>query len=214
MNRERSCSNARCLIIFGAQFSVLLFILLTPLNTNAAQAPDVVIREVFDELLIQLDSKRQNNSLTDADVRAIFSTLLSPRIDYLALAQWILRDHWVSASVEQKNEFLRAFEQYIINTYALALSKGEKIVLDVEGDPLLRRNTAVVTAGIKIANADAIPLDFRLIQRGEKWLLFDVTFSGVSLALTFRSDFSYVAKNGGIDAVTSHLNHRRQSSSP
>tara|TARA_Y100000588_G_scaffold362317_1_gene423936 strand:- start:308 stop:952 length:645 start_codon:yes stop_codon:yes gene_type:complete len=214
MKRERSYNKTKRLVIFGARFSVLLFVFFSPLKTNAAQAPDAVIREVFDELLIQLDSKRQSNSLTDENVRSIFATLLSPRIDYLALAQWILRDHWVNASVEQKNEFLNAFEQYIINTYALALSKGEKIVLDVKENPLLRKNTAVVTAGIKIANADAIPLDFRLIQRGEKWLLFDVTFSGVSLALTFRSDFSYVAKNGGIDAVTSHLNHRRKSSSP
>ena len=76
------------------------------------------------------------------------------------------------------------------------------------------QNTAVVTAGIKFADADAIPLDFRLIQRNEKWLLFDVTFSGVSLARTFRSDFNYVAKDGGIDAVTTHLNRRREGFTP
>ena len=213
MNRVGSHKKTQNLLQSGVQACVLLCALLSPLGATAAQAPDVVIREVFDELLTQIDVKRQTDSLTEDGVRESFATLLNSRIDYLALARWILRDHWVNASLEQQTEFLHAFEQYIINTYALALSGGEKIELDVEGDPLLRKNTAVVTAGIKVANADSIPLDFRLIQRDEKWLLFDVTFSGVSLARTFRSDFSYVAKNGGIEAVTAHLIRRREGNS-
>ncbi len=214
MNRVGLHTKVRILLRTGMQTGVMLFALLSSLGATAAQAPDVVIREVFDELLMQLEVKRQDASLNDDSVREIFATLLNPRIDYLALARWILRDHWVNASLEQQTEFLHAFEQYIINTYALALSNGDKIELDVAGDPLLRKNTAVVTAGIKVADSDSIPLDFRLIQRDEKWLLFDVTFSGVSLARTFRSDFSYVAKDGGIEAVTAHLNRRREGNSP
>lgn len=210
MNRVGPHNKFQILIWHG----LLLVALSCPVWATAEQAPDAVIREVFAELLNQLDLKRQTESLTDDGVREIFANLLNPRIDYLALARWILRDHWVNASVDQQTEFLHAFELYIINTYALALSSGEKIELDVAENPLLRKNTAVVTAGIKVADADSVPLDFRLIQRDEKWLLFDVTFSGVSLARTFRSDFSYVAKDGGIDAVTSHLNHRREGGSP
>ena len=193
---------------------ILLFLLANPTTAAAAQAPDVVIREVFHELLGQLDVKRQEDTLTHDSVRKIFATLLNPRIDYLSLARWILRDHWVNASEGQQTEFLQAFELYIINTWALALSNGERIELDIKDNPLLRKNTAVVTAGFKVADADAIPLDFRLIQRNKKWLLFDVTFSGVSLARTFRSDFNYVAKDGGIDAVTTHLNRRREGLTP
>ena len=214
MNRVRRYINIKTSNYSCAWYSVLLLTLLMPIGAAATQAPDVVISEVFGELLNQLDVKRQTDSLSDDSVRVIFSALLNPRIDYLALARWILRDHWVNASVEQQTGFLHAFEQYIINTYALALSSGERIELDVAGDPLLRKNTAVVSAGIKVAGSDVVPLDFRLIQRDAKWLLFDVTFSGVSLARTFRSDFSYVAKTGGIDAVTTHLNLRRKGRSP
>ena len=214
MNRVRPHNMFRFVFRSWAGYGILLFLSANPITAAATQAPDVVIREVFHELLSQLDIKRQEDALTHDIVREIFATLLNPRIDYLSLARWILRDHWVNASEGQQTEFLHAFELYIINTYALALSNGKRIALEVEDNPLLRKNTAVVTAGIKFADADAIPLDFRLIQRNEKWLLFDVTFSGVSLARTFRSDFNYVARDGGIDAVTTHLNRRREGFTP
>ena len=214
MIRFRPHNKCRFLLRSWATYAMLLLILANPITASATQAPDVVIREVFRELLNQLDLKRQEDTLTHESVREIFATLLNPRIDYLSLARWILRDHWVNASDDQQTEFLHAFELYIINTYALALSDGKRIELEVEDNPLLRKNTAVVTAGIKVADADAVPLDFRLIQRDERWLLFDVSFSGVSLARTFRSDFNYVAKDGGIDAVTTHLIRRREGSTP
>jgi phospholipid transport system substrate-binding protein len=170
--------------------------------------PDVIVRDLFHELLQELTTHREANSLSKDKVREIFSSILSPRVDYLSLARWILREHWTSASAEQQEKFLDAFQAYIINTYSLALASGERIAMDVRSNPVLRKNTAVVTADFAVADADSIPIDFRLIENEDKWLLFDVSFEGVSLALTFRSDFNYVAKDGGIDAVTEHLSRR------
>ncbi|MFT4560900.1 MAG: phospholipid transport system substrate-binding protein [Gammaproteobacteria bacterium] len=170
--------------------------------------PDVIVRDLFHELLQELATHREDNSLSEDKVREIFASVLNPRIDYLSLARWILRDHWTTASVQQQEKFLHAFQAYIINTYSLALSSGEKIVMDVRANPVLRKNTAIVTADFAVEDADSIPIDFRMIERDDKWLLFDVSFEGVSLALTFRSDFNYVAKEGGIDSITEHLSRR------
>ena len=123
MNRVGSDNKVQILLRNSVKYSILLFVLLSPLGATATPAPDVVIREVFAEILTQLEIKRESNSLTEDGAREIFASLLNPRIDYLALARWILREHWNSASGEQQTEFLRAFELYIINTYALALSK-------------------------------------------------------------------------------------------
>ena len=182
------------------------------INANAAIAePDVVVREIFDELLFELDEQRRNDTLSQDSVRTIFTKLLNPRIEYTALAQWILRDHWRTSTPVQQEAFLSAFEAYIINTYALALANGQRIQLIVKADPVRGKNTAVVSADFIVEDADAVPLSFRLLQRDEQWYLFDVAFSGVSLARTFRSDFSYVAQDGGIEAVTAHLNRRHAS---
>jgi phospholipid transport system substrate-binding protein len=174
----------------------------------ATEDPVTVVRAIFDELLTELDAKRANESLTAASAREIFAELLNPRIDYASLARWILREYWTGSSSAQQAAFLDAFKAYIINTYALALSSGQSISLEVADEPLLRRNTAVVHAAFSVADAAPVPLEFRLIERNDEWLLFDVSFAGVSLALTFRSDFSYVARDGGIDAVTTHLVQR------
>ena len=193
--------------------SCLLFcILAAPISVAADPAPDVLVREIFDDLFDQLDVQRDAGALTHGKVREIFASLLNPRIDYLSLARWIMRDHWVNSSDEQRSAFLEAFKAYIINTYALALADGKEIHLDIEGNPVLKKNTAVVMATFGLEDEEPAPLDFRLIQREGKWLLFDVSVTGVSLARTFRSDFTYVAKDGGIDAVTAHLVRRREGS--
>jgi len=174
----------------------------------ATRSPEIVVREIFDQLLAELDAKRAKNELTDATSREIFAEILNPRIDYISLTRWILRDYWKNASEEQRTAFLDAFKTYIINTYALALSSKKEIRLDVADNPKLGKNTAIVSGEFTVEDADPVPIEFRLIARDERWLLFDVTFAGVSLALTFRSDFTYVAKEGGIESVTTHLRER------
>lgn len=175
----------------------------------ASQSPELVVRELFAELITTLDAERAADTLNPASARAIFARLLNPRIDYPLLARWILREHWTNSTDEQRARFLAAFQAYIINTYSLALSNGQEIGLTVADGPTLRNNTAIVDATFSVADASPVPLQFRLIERDERWFLFDVAFAGVSLALTFRSDFNYVAGDGGgIEAVTRHLEQR------
>ena len=179
-------------------------------SSNAVAAePDVAVRDVFTQLLGRLAERPTTGPLSKDEIHDIFYNLLSPHIDYQTLARWILREHWAIATEEQHQAFISAFQNYIINTYALALSADQKITLDVKNNPTVKKNLAVVDADLSIAESDAVPLTFRLLQHGDLWKLFDVSFSGVSLAKTFRSDFNYVAQDGGIDAVTSFLIQRQ-----
>lgn len=190
-------------------FATLFFVVALQSPAMAAKAPDVAVRAVFDELLGRLAERPASGPLTQEEVQDIFFSLLSPHIDYETLARWILREHWTAATNEQHGAFISAFQNYIINTYALALSADQRITLDVKENPMVKQNFAVVDADLSIAESGAVPLTFRLLQQGDLWKLFDVSFSGVSLAKTFRSDFSYVARDGGIDAVTDFLIQRQ-----
>ena len=194
----------RRIIVLGC-LVVLTFV--SPIS-GAEEAPDVFVRETFNTLIGQLQQHRDAETLDETTVRELFTKRLSPHIDYLFLSRWILRDQWVDASETQQDNFLSAFKTYIINTYALALSTGGKIEMAVKDAPKLRHNTAIVTADFAVDGSEPAALEFRLILREDKWLLFDVAFSGVSLALTFKADFNYVARDGGINAVTEHLRRR------
>ena len=194
-------------------FATLLLVVAIQPTAIAAKAPDVAVRTVFNELLGRLAERPATGPLSKEEVQDIFFSLLSPHIDYETLARWILREHWTEATNEQHGAFITAFQNYIINTYALALSADQKITLDVKDNPMIKKNFAVVDADLSIADSGAVPLTFRLLQQGDFWKLFDVSFSGVSLAKTFRSDFSYVARDGGIDAVTNFLIQRQADNS-
>jgi len=207
MNRRKLPSRQR----IHNKLALLLWLIISAASFSsfaATQSPEVVVRELFVEVIAELDAQRAGQALSPESARAIFARLLNPRIDYPLLARWILRDHWTNSSDEQRERFLAAFQAYIINTYSLALASGQEIGLTVADGPALRKNTAIVDAAFTVADNPAVPLQFRLIERDDRWYLFDVSFAGVSLALTFRSDFNYVAGEGGIEAVTHHLVQR------
>jgi phospholipid transport system substrate-binding protein len=171
---------------------------------TATEPPQVTVRTIFETVTTRIEG--EGDTVSSAKIREIFETELSPHIDYQTIAKAILRKHWAQSSAEQQRSFIIAFEGYVINTYALFLGDGKKFRLKVDDNPLTKSNAAIVSATYTFGDDDEVPIQFRLLKHDDAWYLFDVTVDGVSLVKTFRSDFSYVARNGGIDAVIQTLN--------
>ncbi|NNJ92462.1 MAG: ABC transporter substrate-binding protein, partial [Gammaproteobacteria bacterium] len=52
------------------------------------------------------------------------------------------------------------------------------------------------------------PVDYRLIQSGESWKVYDVVIDGMSLVSNYRSSFSGEIRRSGIDGLIKSLqNH-------
>jgi ABC-type transporter MlaC component len=82
-----------------------MMLLVSPL-CRAAEHPEIVVRALFHELLTELQTHREADTLTHDNVCEVFSRILNPRIDYTALSNWILRDKWTNSSAEQQRQFM------------------------------------------------------------------------------------------------------------
>jgi phospholipid transport system substrate-binding protein len=55
-----------------------------------------------------------------------------------------------------------------------------------------------------------LPVVYRLHNKTGEWKVFDVEVDGISLVKTFKSSFSPILKDGGIDKLLENLNAKNK----
>jgi phospholipid transport system substrate-binding protein len=93
-----------------------------------------------------------------------------------------------------------------VRTYSNAISayQGQTLkVLPSHGkqDP---EETVVRTQYIR-AGGQPLPIDFTMHQKDGTWKVYDIVVEGVSLVITYRSEFDAVVKQEGIDGLIKRL---------
>lgn len=139
-----------------------------------------------------------------------FRRLLREGFALEAIGRFVLGRHWQAASGEQRGEFLAAFEDFVVNSYAARLSQysGETFkVLDERDDGA--RGYAVNTQILR-PEGPPVLVQWRVREAGSGPKIVDIVIEGVSLAITQRSEFAAVIQqNGGrIDPLIEQLRQK------
>jgi phospholipid transport system substrate-binding protein len=77
---------------------------------------------------------------------------------------------------------------------------GERI----EGD------YATVRAQIVTSKGTQVPVEARVLRRGERWLMYDVLIENVSLVASYRSQFDRVIRTSSYEELVRRLKDRGQ----
>lgn len=139
-------------------------------------------------------------------VRAKFRALLRENFAVESSGNRLIRRYRSQITPAQLAAYQAALPEYIVNVYADRLydysTADVKIIRSVA-----RGSTGMADVYSRITVANRKPLDvIWTVQRGAgKYMISNVTVSGVNLALTQEADFSsYIAKNG-FDALVAFL---------
>ncbi|MGQ0663329.1 MAG: MlaC/ttg2D family ABC transporter substrate-binding protein [Pseudomonadota bacterium] len=140
--------------------------------------------------------------LTAADLEAAernhrFQGLLNKGFDVPAIARFSLGRYWRLATEKERAEYVKLFEDLIVQTYAARFVDyaGEALRVthtraDSDGDVL-------VFSEFERSNGPPIRVDWRLRRDGESFKIYDVVVEGVSMAITQRDDFSAAIQRSG-----------------
>jgi phospholipid transport system substrate-binding protein len=69
---------------------------------------------------------------------------------------------------------------------------------------------ATVRAQIVTAKGTQIPIEARVLRRGERWLMYDVLIENVSLVASYRSQFDRVIRTSSFEELVRRLKDRGQ----
>ena len=89
----------------------------------------------------------------------------------------------------------------------IKLYGGEKIAYVGES---LDGDLATVRTKIATKQGTEVPVDYRMLQRGERWLVFDVSIEGVSLISNYRTQFARIIQSSSYQALVKKMKTKQE----
>ncbi len=178
----------------------------------ADPGPQVVLQKMTDRVM---EVVRQDPAILDdpARLRELADELVVPHVDFLALSQWVLGKHWRNATPGQRQVFADQFRELLIRTYLASVTRANYQDQTIRYLPLRTtqnpRNVEV-EARIEQPQGPLVHVQFRMLQRDNRWKIYDVVIEGVSLVTTHRSSFSNIIREQGLDGLIATLEQRNQ----
>lgn len=190
----------------------LVFASLLTSLVQAQEAPDVLVKQVTEEVLdiIRKDKDIQNGSAKK--VIELVDAKVIPHFNFKHMTALAVGKDWRKASPQQQEQLAVEFKTLLVRTYSNALTgyKNQKVVYKPfkmnAGDVDVLVRTEVQQPGNK-----PVQLDYSLEKLDAGWKVYDVSVAGISLVTNYREQFGQEVRNGGIDGLIKAISTKNKS---
>jgi phospholipid transport system substrate-binding protein len=142
----------------------------------------------------------------------IIDRIVSPMFDFPLMGQLALgRTHWPKLDAAQREKFIRLFVARLKALYLekTSLYTNEKFVLK----PAVPKKNTIQVPMTLISEGKEIAILYKLYRRDEQgqskaggyWRIYDVEIEGVSILLTYRSQFDDILRRGSVQDLLAQL---------
>lgn len=176
----------------------------------AAGAPTERLRTFFERANGVILAPEPEGGL-EARVSAV-RAIVNEVFDFDGAAALALGRHWESLSASERAAFTRLYADVVERAYlAWVGSKarvGEGGVTIRWLDETIAGDTASVRSELLARTGSELPIEYRMVRRGDDWLVRDVVVDGLSLAANYHVQFSRVLQLGSYDELVARLRER------
>ncbi len=172
-----------------------------------AGEPSEQLLASIDRVLKILDNAELKQPPRAQERREAIRRSVDDILDFEELAHRSLARHWEARTPAEREEFVQLFREFLERLLVSKLDPyhGEKVVL--VGDALDGDEATVKT--LVAAKLGAIPVDFLMVRRGDRWRAGDVVISGLSLVRNFRGQFDKVIKRGSYQQLVKQVREKQ-----
>ncbi|WDE04404.1 phospholipid-binding protein MlaC [Thalassomonas viridans] len=146
-------------------------------------------------------------------LKTIVREELMPYINYKYAAGKVLGKHFAKTSKKDRAEFVPAFREYLVTSYAqvFTLYKKQKVQFE-PGKPLGKKKIVAVNTQVLEAGRDPIDISFKVrkSRKTNEWKAFDMVAEGVSLLDSKQAELSSLIRQKGLPYVTQMLKEKSQ----
>jgi phospholipid transport system substrate-binding protein len=139
-----------------------------------------------------------------AEIRRVAQRLF----DFDEMSRLTLARHWKHRSVQEREEFVRLFTDLLERSYLTTIENyaGEKITLlgeSISGPYAQVRSRIITDRRVEIS------IEYRLLQSGGQWAVYDVLLDGVSLVSNYRSQFNSIIRTSSFSELLAKLSSKQ-----
>lgn len=184
-------------------------VLLVSVTAALAGPPTDQVRRYIDHVQRILEDV----ALRHDDKRVAVRKVAEQVFDLTEMAKRALGRHWQARTPAQQDEFVVLFADLLERTYIAKLDHygGEQLQFTGEA---IDGPYAVVRGKIITRQGAEIPIEARLLQRADRWLIYDVVIESVSLVGNYRSQFDRIIRSASYEELIRRLKTKREAFVP
>jgi len=178
----------------------------------ATEDPRALVMRTSENLVDRLIESQQKIKSEPQFAFSLANETILPYVDFVKISQWVLGKHWREATPDQQKRFAAAFEEFIVNTYVTAMVtysdeiiRESKNVSFPENKTKVENDKAQVVSVIQISGGSKVEVGYRLYLGKDGWKIYDVVIEGISLAITYRSNFNQEIAKLSLDGLIESL---------
>lgn len=194
-------------------FAVLLSI--SSVAMASEEAKDM-IQATTDKMMAALQAEQSSLEKEPAKVYKLVDEIVLPSFDFERMSQLVLGKNWKKASESQRSEFVSAFRDLLVRTYATAIAKAVLKEGGVEVNYLpvnAEADAKWVTVKTQVQyQGENFAIDYNVYPEpsSKQWKVFNVVVEGISLVTNYRTEFNNDISSIGIEKLIEKIKNRNE----
>jgi len=175
-----------------------------PNDPNYPSDPHVLLRVKWDAVITVLQNKEINQEARVKKINKIVNSIF----DFPLMAKLVLgRKHWPKLTPPQREKFTRLFVEMLRTSYREKISSYTDE--NVQFKPAIKkRNTVFIPIELKSKDKKVAILHKLRKAENKRWKVYDVEIQGISILLTYKSQFDDILSRGTVEDLLSRLEKR------
>jgi phospholipid transport system substrate-binding protein len=193
----------------AAGLAFVLAMTLAPMVRSAQADEDAAgfITHLGDQALVLLHARDR----PDAERQQQFEQLADQAFDVPKIARYVLGHYWLAANDDDRQQFGKAFERYMVQVYWRRFGDYTGATFKVLNQKDDGNGTVVVTTEVaRSSDQQPAKVEWSVTRQADGYKIDDVSIEGVSQALTYRQEFSSIIErnSGHVSALTAQLRQK------
>jgi len=172
-----------------------------------AGAPMEQLKAQVDRVLKLVDDPALRDK--PKDKRVAVRRIADDIFDFGETAKRSLGRHWAARTQAERDEFVKLFGDLLERSYIskIELYGGEKI--QYVGDKIEGDQASVLSKLLTKTGTD-VPIEYRMLKKGDRWLVYDVIIEGVSLVSNYRTQFNKIIQTSSFAELVKKMKSRQE----
>ncbi len=169
-----------------------------------AGAPTDQLKTSVDQVIRILEDPTLKSESKGPERRAAIRKQADGIFDFEETARRALGAHWQNLSPKDRQEFVSLFADLLERSYISKIERysGEKTTYagdSIDGDLATVKTRFITKQGTEV------PVDYRMLRRGDRWLVYDVVVEGVSLVNNYRTQFNKIIQTASYQELVAKM---------
>jgi phospholipid transport system substrate-binding protein len=175
----------------------------------SAATPTETLKNYSDVVLKILQDPALKPPERKHDRRAAVRKVAEEIFDLSETAKRALGLHWQQRNAAEREEFTQLFADLLESTYIARIDEdgGERVRYvseKIDGD------NAVVQTRVLTRKSTEVPVEARMLRRGDKWYVYDIILESISLISNYRAQFDKIIRRSSYGELVKRLKERNQ----